>query len=218
MHFLSRKQVIVTELAVFLIGLPFVMWLFLPPIVILPVVWGMAVLCHHLANFARPDTVGHWWRRDLVTRAEILVIWRRFAICATLLFLLTYAFKPELLFNLVRGNPGFWLLIMFAYPLLSVVPQEIIFRRYLFARFEGLFSPGVLLLVSGLGFGFAHIVFHNWVAPSLCAIGGLMFARTYRTTRSLALVSLEHALYGDFVFTLGLGRYFYHGAVAVAQS
>ena len=98
-------------------------------------------------------------------------------------------------------------------PLLSVVPQEIIFRRYLFTRFETIFTPAMMVLVSGLGFGFAHVVFGNWVAPLLCAIGGIMFAQTYARTRSLALVSLEHALYGNFVFTVGLGRYFYHGAV-----
>ena len=88
------------------------------------------------------------------------------------------------------------------------------FRSYLFARFSGrLLPPVAMLLVSGLGFGFAHIVFGNWVAPTLCAIGGLLFAQTYQRTRSLALVAIEHALFGDFIFTLGLGRYFYHGAV-----
>lgn len=83
----------------------------------------------------------------------------------------------------------------------------------MFDRYKTAFSPRVLVLVSGVGFGFAHIVFGNWVAPVLCVIGGIMFAQTYARTRSLALVSLEHALYGDFIFTLGLGRYFYHGAV-----
>jgi uncharacterized protein len=120
---------------------------------------------------------------------------------------------PELLFGFVREKPLFWLIVMVMYPLISVVPQEIIFRRYMFDRYKTAFSPRVLVLVSGVGFGFAHIVFGNWVAPVLCVIGGIMFAQTYARTRSLALVSLEHALYGDFIFTLGLGRYFYHGAV-----
>ncbi|MEJ0010772.1 MAG: hypothetical protein WDN72_10060 [Alphaproteobacteria bacterium] len=30
---------------------------------------------------------------------------------------------------------------------------------------------------------------------------------------SLLLVAIEHALYGDFIFTVGLGHYFYEGAV-----
>ncbi len=87
----------------------------------------------------------------------------------------------------------------------------------MYSRFGHVLTPTVLWLVSGIGFGFAHIVFDNWVAPALCAIGGLIFAHTYRRTRSLALASFEHALYGDLVFTLGLGRYFYHGAVGIAH-
>jgi hypothetical protein len=46
-----------------------------------------------------------------------------------------------------------------------------------------------------------------------CAIGGVFFARTYTARPSLALVVAEHALYGCFLFTLGLGHYFYHGAI-----
>jgi uncharacterized protein len=38
------------------------------------------------------------------------------------------------------------------YPLISVVPQEIIFRRYMFDRYKTAFSPRVLVLVSGVGF------------------------------------------------------------------
>ncbi len=217
MHFLSRKQVVFSELAAFMLGVPLLLWLVLPPYTILPVVWMMALLCHHLANFAKPQTPREWWGLGRIPRAELLRVLKRFVLCATLLFAVTYALNPELLFNFMRGNPKFWLIVMLAYPLLSVVPQEIIFRRYLFARYEKLLSPAAILLLSGLGFGFAHIAFNNWVAPILCAVGGLMFARTYQRTHSLALVSLEHALYGDFLFTLGLGRYFYHGAIAVAH-
>ncbi len=43
--------------------------------------------------------------------------------------------------------------------------------------------------------------------------GGWLFADTYRQSRSLWLVCLEHALYGDLIFTIGLGTFFYHGAV-----
>jgi hypothetical protein len=121
---------------------------------------------------------------------------------------------PDALFQFARERTRTWAMVMLLYPILSVVPQEVIFRTYLFARFRTLLRPPVvMLLVSGIGFGFAHIVFDNWVAPTLCAIGGLYFAHTYQKTRSLALVSLEHALYGNMMFTVGLGRYFYHGAV-----
>ena len=31
-------------------------------------------------------------------------------------------------------------------------------------------------------------------------------------TSSLAVASVEHALFGDLAFSIGLGRYFYHRA------
>jgi hypothetical protein len=47
----------------------------------------------------------------------------------------------------------------------------------------------------------------------LTLLGGLMFAKTYEETGSLVLSGIEHALYGGFLFTIGLGKYFYYGAV-----
>jgi hypothetical protein len=38
---------------------------------------------------------------------------------------------------------------------------------------------------------------------------GLVLASTYERWRSTLLVSLEHALYGDFAFSAGLGSLFY---------
>jgi hypothetical protein len=36
-----------------------------------------------------------------------------------------------------------------------------------------------------------------------------MFAFTYRTSKSLMVVFTEHMLYGNFIFTVGIGQYFY---------
>jgi membrane protease YdiL (CAAX protease family) len=44
-------------------------------------------------------------------------------------------------------------------------------------------------------------------------VGGLLFAHTYWKTRSLLVSAIEHALYGCLLYTIGLGRFFYHGAV-----
>jgi hypothetical protein len=45
----------------------------------------------------------------------------------------------------------------------------------------------------------------------LTFFGGYLFAYTYAKTRSLLLVSIEHALYGCLLYTIGLGRFFYTG-------
>jgi len=69
-----------------------------------------------------------------------------------------------------------------------------------------------MMLVSAMAFGFVHIIFRNWLAVGLCAIGGLLFSFTYQTSGSFLLACLDHAIFGNFLFTIGLGRYFYHGS------
>jgi membrane protease YdiL (CAAX protease family) len=36
-------------------------------------------------------------------------------------------------------------------------------------------------------------------------IGGILFAYTYQKTKSTLLVSIEHAIYGCWLFTVGMG-------------
>jgi hypothetical protein len=52
-------------------------------------------------------------------------------------------------------------------------------------------------------------VVHDGAAIAFATLGGLMFAATYERRRSTLLVSIEHGLYGDFIFTVGLGGLFY---------
>ena len=68
--------------------------------------------------------------------------------------------------------------------------------------------------MSGFCFGLAHLFFANWIAPVLTALGGVIFARTYSRSGSTMLVSVEHSLWGNFIFTIGLGWYFYAGAIS----
>lgn len=211
------KPWLIIELLVLMIGLPALLYAVLPVKYLLPIIWSAALYGYSITRYTLPHTLAEWWLRSGITWRNLRPILRRFAFAALLLAGATWALAPEMLFSFVRERPAFWLLIMCLYPLLSVIPQEIIFRAFFFSRYRRLFpSPVLMIAASGIAFGLAHILFHNWVAPLLCLIGGMMFAQTYQRTRSLLLVAIEHALYGDFIFTLGLGRYFYHGSIAVA--
>jgi uncharacterized protein len=122
-------------------------------------------------------------------------------------------FAPELLFSLVKRSPGFWALIMVLYPLVSVYPQEVLYRAFFFHRYHAVFGSGwTMILASALAFGFAHIILGNWLAMVLSCGGGLLFAFTYHSSGSLLLTCIDHAIFGNFLFTIGLGRFFYHGA------
>ena len=133
-----------------------------------------------------------------------------FAVVALLVWLGVRRFAPSLQWSLIRRHPGFWALVMAAYPVLSVYPQGLLYRAFFFERYAALF-PGrwAVLFASAAAFGFLHIVFRNRLAPALTFCGGLLFAWRYAETGSLLASSFEHALYGCWLFTVGLGQYFY---------
>jgi uncharacterized protein len=137
----------------------------------------------------------------------------RDAICLAGLGIAVSLFAPQLLFSLIRRSPWFWALIFLLYPLLSVYPQELLYRAFFFHRYQPLFGNGWgMLAASALAFGFVHIIFRNWLAVGLCVIGGFLFSLTYQTSGSLLLACLDHAIFGNFLFTIGLGQFFYHGS------
>ncbi len=70
-----------------------------------------------------------------------------------------------------------------------------------------------MMIASAVMFAYAHLLYINPVAPTLSLLGGLIFASTYLKTKSLALVTIEHGLYGNVLFLIGLGYYFYGGNV-----
>lgn len=146
-------------------------------------------------------------------RREIRAIAIRFAVLAPLIALVTWLAFPQSFLSLPRQRPLLWAIIMVFYPLFSVWPQEMLYRSLLFHRFRPLFRTEPWLIVaSAIAFGFAHIIFLNWIAIAMTVAGGALFARDYARHRSLSLSCLEHSLYGCLIFTIGLGRFFFTGA------
>ncbi|MFD6452716.1 CPBP family intramembrane glutamic endopeptidase [Nocardia sp. NPDC060220] len=157
---------------------------------------------------------GSFWRADALRPAlpGILALW---AISALTLAAAVAVFRPDSLFDLPRERPLIWVLVLVFYPLVSVYPQELLFRAFLFHRYAPIFGDGPrMIAASAVAFGFAHFIVGNPISVLLSAAAGVLFAARYRRTRSLLTTSVEHALYGILVFTVGLGDLFYHGAAA----
>lgn len=145
-----------------------------------------------------------------VEQRKIAVL--RFYAATAVIIGLTCALAPSRLFSFPMQRPFFWLVVMFLYPVFSVVPQEFVLRSFFFWRYRQLFSKRwMLIIASGFCFGLVHIVLGNPVAPVLSALGGGIFAHSYARHRSLKWAALEHAAYGCMVFTVGLGSYFLVG-------
>ncbi|MGD9056199.1 MAG: CPBP family intramembrane metalloprotease [Desulfobacterales bacterium] len=149
---------------------------------------------------------------------ELKAVLIRFTVAAVLLGGYVVAFEPDLLFNFPRYRPHTWTMVMILYPLLSVCPQGLTHRAFLFHRYQLIFRGGWMIFASAAAFSFMHIVFKNPLALLLTFAGGLLFAKTYTDSRSLIVSLVEHALYGNYIFTIGLGKYLYLGAAGYGLS
>ena len=137
-----------------------------------------------------------------------------FALPAAAIFIWMYFVEENLFFFFPKERFNVWLGVMLLYPALAAYPQEVVFRGFFFHRYGKLFSrPVTLIIVNGICFGWAHLVYGNWVAPVISTLGGFLFAYRYLQSRSLLVVGIEHGLWGNFLFTVGLGWYFYSGSI-----
>lgn len=134
----------------------------------------------------------------------------RFLIVATILTAVVLIFLPGKLFIIIKQRWWLWVLIVIFYPLWSAYPQELIYRAFFVYRYGDLFKNKTVMAITNAAlFAFLHIIFKNWIAVVATFAGGYMFMKTYLRSKSLIAVSAEHAIYGDFIFTIGLGSYFY---------
>lgn len=111
------------------------------------------------------------------------------------------------LYSVLRQKPVLWVSILFFYSVFSVFPQELIYRTFFFERYRTLFKSQMLFIMcNAMLFSLAHLFFRNGLVMMLTFIGGLLFAFTYNKTKSTLLVSIEHAIYGCWLFTVGMGE------------
>lgn len=123
---------------------------------------------------------------------------------------------PEAFLGLPRRATGLWIAIMLLYPLLSALPQEVMFRMLFYRRYGALFPDRrTAIAVNATVFALAHAFLWNPTALAMTAVGGVLFSLAYLETgrgRNLLFATLLHAIAGWVIFTVGLGRFFYHGA------
>jgi membrane protease YdiL (CAAX protease family) len=134
-------------------------------------------------------------------------VFLRFVLLVLISTTLMYLFNPGKLFIVVKTNIWFWLMLSAFYSVFSVYPQEFLYRSFFFARYGKLIKSEVwFIVINALLFSLAHVGFKNILVLALTLIGGVVFAITYYKTKSLLFTSVEHAIYGSWLFTLGAGE------------
>jgi len=153
-------------------------------------------------NLFRPEAVAAGWKRIL----------GRFLILAAILGLIFAIRRPAPPFQFPRQHPGAWFSFVIFAPVVPAYPEEFLFRAFFFHRYGPLLPrPWMRIAASAAVFSLAHLYLANLWAVTLAFVGGLLFAETYERSRSAALASLEHGIWAAYLFTIGLGPFFYPG-------
>ena len=130
----------------------------------------------------------------------------KFLFMATLTMLFVWATNKSALFHLPSSNTKLWIGLLFVYSLFSVYPQELVYRTFFFKRYHNFFANQLaIIFANAVLFSLGHLFFKNGMVILLTFLGGLFFAFTYNKTKSTLLVSIEHAIYGCWLFTVGMG-------------
>ena len=199
------------EFAALYIGAPLAIALFMPG----------HLLFEALALFSAAGLLLLWFTggfdwRSLVRgwrRLPWLEILGMIAITTALGALILSFERPGAIFNMARSRPEFMLVIWTFYPILSALPQELIFRPLFFHRYALILPRGrAAIALNAAIFSFAHLMYWSWVVAALTFVGGSFFARAY-LKRGFPSAWVLHAVAGNALFTVGMGVYFYSGNV-----
>lgn len=207
---MHAKRRLWAEFLTLFVVLPICVAMFLPARLMLPVLLAMtvvgAVLLHVTPQFRWRGLMTGWgavdWRVILpfslltALASAALVVW----------------IVPGAGLRLLRGNPAIWLAVMALYPILSALPQEILFRPLFFHRYGAIIPQGRAgLILNAAIFSLAHLLYWSPIVAGLTFAGGLAFAWAYEVKRSFPLAVVLHALAGNILFTSGAGILFVSG-------
>ncbi|QFT82012.1 CAAX amino terminal protease self- immunity [Roseovarius sp. THAF27] len=207
----SKRRLCIELLSLFILA-PVILAVFLPSSAMLPVLLCVTVL----GMFLLHRTPGFHWR-DL-TQGWGKIDWRvvaGFAVATTLACVLVQTlFLPDRWFALYQMNGWAWLLVMALYPIVSALPQEVVFRPLFFRRYAPILpASDTALIANAAVFSMAHLLYWNVVVMVMTFIGGLVFAWAYKVRNSFPMAVVLHAVAGNILFTLGTGFLFYTGSI-----
>ena len=137
-----------------------------------------------------------------------VTISKRFFIIAIFTIVFVCITDSSSLFNILLNKPLKWLILLFFYSFFSVLPQELIYRTFFFKRYAVWFKNNkTLIFINSLLFALAHLFFDSILVLILTFVGGLFFSSTYKKRESTLLVTIEHAIYGCWLLTVGMGSF-----------
>lgn len=204
---LKNRLSLWAEFLLLFLGVPLVLALALDPQQMRYVLIGSALL----GAFLLAITPSFRW----VSLIEGRVSWTGFFVLGfvTLIVsvILCMLLLPERLFLILTEMPLLVPILAIGYPIILVLPQELIFRPLFFERYGKLFRSETQAIWINAGlFSFAHLMYWHWVVFLLTFVGSFIFTRSY-LRGSFPEAIAYHSIAGLMIFMSGLGWLFYSG-------
>lgn len=205
----KKKIALLIEFILLFFGIP--LFIFFEKSIIHPVAFLLPVLAVLVFYFRKQKD---FKTSDLVRLGISKKEWGKqgIAVFFTSLFLIVFVliFEPENLFNLPKGNPAIWIVLLFFYPIFSAYGQEVLYRKFIFKRYQPLFNQKwMIFLASGVAFSFVHIIYFSVLSLVLTFFAGIYLAKVYDKTKSVLFTAIIHGILGFIIFTVGLGQHFW---------
>lgn len=199
------------EFGALYIGAPLAIALFLPPgqLFTALAIFSVAglLLLWFTGGFQWRTLVRGWRRMPWLEVAGIAL-----AVLAAGWVILSWT-RPGALFLILQTRPDFLIVIFTLYPILSALPQELIFRPLFFHRYGAILPSGkAAIALNAFVFSFAHLMYWSWIVALMTFVGGWIFGRAY-LRHGFPAAFVLHAVAGNMLFAIGMGAYFYTGNV-----
>lgn len=201
-----RQLRLAAEFAVLFVVAPLVMAVLLPPKMMFPALFAVTIAGLLLLQI----TPGYSWR---MLRRNRLVWWALVPMALGPILVGLWAVPDPFAFAL--NSPLFLAMIFLLYPILSALPQELVFRVLFFERYAPILPGGAWpsIILNAALFSLAHLMYWSPLVMVMTFAGGLAFGWAWRIRGSFGTALAMHAVAGNAVFLVGLGLYFYSGNV-----
>ena len=207
----TRKSLLLIEFTLLYLGIPGAIFLGIVPVPKFVVLIAVCVV-YTTVLLLDPSFSKQYLTNIKTSKHFLKHAAGRLGLSSLILLALTLILVPDHFLAFPKERTVTWIALGISYPVLSVVPQELLYRVFFFHRYYLLFEDKQkLILFSTLSFSFMHLIYHNLPAVLLTLFGGYFFSKTYNQTNSFIITCIEHAIYGYLLFTIGLGNAFFVG-------
>jgi len=209
MNIKIKKTLRIAEFILLFFGVPLIIFFDIgiryPSSIVIPILIAIFIYLKRVPDFKFKDLFTLKISKTKLKK-HVLVIF----ITSVIITVTVYFFDREHFLNLPKSSMIIWGFMCIFYPVFSAFGQEIIYRVFLYYRYRMIFKTDTLfILASGITFSFVHIVYYSHISIILTLLLGLYLAYTYIKTKSVLFTSFLHGFFGDLIFTVGLGGYFW---------